>query len=352
MTINITNLPLIDGEFVIKNLTIMKEGNVFSTVNFENAVITQEEQKIIKNFNFSVYYECGNPIFKNHNNLNFNSTTFNLHEKNHPEKDKTNNIINNNNNNNSIIYNHEMNVNNAYNNSNNDNIFNKNNSLSPNVISNNNNFANAISCTTNYINNIPNTGQSIKAFTNVNLNNFLNGTGTNANLMVNPKYSFFKIVVKNLKIMILKKQDILIAGFFSNYTSSCLIKGYLLHIYAFYYNYINEIFDTAKNKFKEGSLYSGILKQNLYFKDNSFSTSPIRDKRDFNSNVNHFIMTTQGNEKIAYGSSTSGFSNLQGNKNSSVNPNNLTNNNNNPANLVEIGNFINMMNKKIFEVFF
>lgn len=330
MTMNVTNLPAIEGEFVLKNLTIVKEGNIFSSVKFEN-VITQEEQNIIKNFNFSTFYDCGKSFPRA--SQNFNSTTINNNEKNNPNE-KVDKLNNNNNNNNSIIYNNEINAINIYN-SNNENIFNKNNSFTPNF----NNYANANSNTTNNLNNNPNQlQQSIKnANTNINLNNYVIASFNN-NLIVNPIYSFFKIVIKNLKIVILKKLDVLVVGFFSNHTSTCLIKGYLLHIYVSYNNYSNDIFETAKSKFKEGTFFTGYNKQNMYFRDNSASTSPIRDRKDYNSNANHFVMNTQGADKNL------AIKNVGG-----ANSNNPQNSNS-TTNLIELSNFIQMMNKKFFEV--
>lgn len=327
MTINISNIPVIEDEFILKNLTIVKEGNIYSNVKFENVVITQEEQKIIKNFNYSNYYECGNLFPKQ--NLNFNSTTINMNDKN--QNEKVDKIINNNNNNNSIIYNNEINAVNVFN-SNNENIFIKNNSFTPNL---NNNYANANSNTTNNINNHFQMQQSIKDPKNINLNNYLTGSYC---MNSNPNYSFFKIVIKNMKIVILRKQDILVAGFFSNSTGTCLIKGYLLHIYVLYSNYCDDIFKIAKNKFKDGLFFTGFNKNtNAYFKDNSASTSPIRDKKDNNSNAKHFILNTQGNEKNQAIKNSGPYSTI-------------ANNNNNP-NLIDISNFIQMMNKKFFEVF-
>ena len=142
MTINVTNHNIVEGEFILKNLTIVKEGNIFSNVKFDNVHITQEEQNIIKNFDYSIYNDCGNFIPKNYN-LQFNNTTININEKIPIEKIEKNN-------NNSIIYNNEMNMNNINFNSNNENIFNKNNSFTPNF---NNNYANANSNTTNNVNN-------------------------------------------------------------------------------------------------------------------------------------------------------------------------------------------------------
>lgn len=322
MTINVTNLPVIEGEFILKHLTIVKEGSIFSSKKFENVVVTQEEQNIIKNFNYSTYYDCGNLVPKP--NLNFNSTTVNINERNN-QVDKAEKL----NYNNSIIYNNENGIN-IYN-SNNENIFNKNNSFTPNFI---NNYANANSNTTNNVNNPNQMQQSIKA-TNVNLNNYLTASYNIIN--ANPNYSFFKIVIKNMKIVILRIQDVLIAGFFSHTTSTCLIKGYLLHIYALYSNYSSDIFEIAKSKFKEGNFFTGFYKQNMYFKDNSNSTSPIRDKKDYSSNANHFILNTQGNEK------NSGIKNNPTNSNNTLNVNNA-------ANLIDLSNFLQTMNKKFFEV--
>ena len=318
MTMNITNLPVIEGEFILKNLTIVKEGSIFSSVKFENSLTSEEEQNIIKNFNFSPYYDFGNSVPRS--NLQFNSTTININEKNNVKI----NI------NNSIIYNNEINTANVYN-SNNENIFIKNNSFTPNF---NNNYANANSNTTNNMNNQVQMQQSIKDNKNINLNNFLSAS---CNLNANSNFSFFKIAINNMKIVILRKQDVLIAGFFSNTTSTCLIKGYLLHIYVMFSNYSNDIFETAKSKFKEGVFFTGFNKQNIYFKDNSASTSPIKDKKEYNTN--HFVLNTQGNEKIQFV------------KNAGTNSNNAVNTNNIP-NLNDISNFIQMMYKKFFEVNF
>jgi hypothetical protein len=269
-------------------------------------------------FNFSTYYYCGNSFVKG--NLNFNSTTNINKEKN--QNEKTDKFINNNNN--SIIYNNDINTINALN-SNNENIFNKNNSFTPNF----NNYANANSNTTNNINN--NVNQIQQSMKNV-INNPLLASN---NISANPNYSFIKIVIKSLKIVILKKQDMLIAGFFSHSTSSCLIKGYLLHIYVSYFNYANDIFETAKSRFKEGAFLTVLNKQNIYFNDNSDSTSPIRDRKDYNSSPNNFVINTQGNEKnpvIKKVGSNNAFSS------------------NNPVSLIDRSNFIQIMNKKFFEV--
>jgi hypothetical protein len=328
MTINISNHQFIEGEFIIKYLSIIKEGDIFSNFKFDKVTLTKEEDKIIKNFNFSNYNDCDCNRPRNYNN----NTSINTNQKN-PEKIYKNIAMTNNNN--SIIYNNEFNSNNNYN-SNNDNIFNKNNSFNPNL---NNNHFNANLNSTNNLNFNQNKLHSIKgaAATNIDLNNLIT---MNNIFHTNPNYSFFKIYIKNLKIIILKRQDILIAGFFADSTSTCIIKGYLLHIFTLYSNYLNDIYDYAKNKYKDGIFFQG-FKQNIYFKDNSNTASPIKDKKDSYINPNHFILNSQGNEKNIKGISNDiAVSSFQENVYDSNNSNNL----------MEYSNFNQLMNKKFFEV--
>lgn len=388
MTINMSNQQINDGEFIIKHLTIMKDSNVFCSFKFQNSLITQEERKIIKNFNYANYAELGSTLQRNVN-LNFNNnSTINFQEKIQNEKNEKNN---------SIIYNNEINPNypNPNSSNNNDNVFNKNNSFTPNFLSNNikhgntgitgitGNTGNTNANSTNNVNNVfpYHMQQSIKenntTNNNVNLNQYITGNNfiNNNGNGVNQGFYFFKLLIKNLKIIILKKQDILLFGFFGTGTNTCFIKGYLLHIYTVFMNYSGDIFDIAKNKFKDGIFFTG-FKQNLYFREYSNSCSPVRDKRDFSSNANHFIINNNANlnnpQKPASGknqnnnvannyyASNSNNPATAGASNVNVGNNNDTENNNNPSggthsnsgnnNLIEISNFIQMMNKKFFEV--
>lgn len=228
-------------------MTIVKEGVTFCDRQFDNISSTKDELIIIKGFNSSVFNECGNIFSKN----NVNNSTINFNEKIKFEKSERNN---------SIIYNENNGINNIHN-SNNDNILNKNNSFTPNF---NNYNANS-----NTLNNNPQFNPLIK--------------------FNDPNFSFFKIIINNLKIVILKKFSVLIIGYFSLSSSTCFIKGYLLHIFVVYCNYLNDIFETAKSKVKEGILHN--FKQ-MNLKDNSSYYSQIIDRKEFHSVSSNNLFST------------------------------------------------------------
>lgn len=295
----------------MKHLCVIVDDNIISNVRFEKVFTTNEESNIINKFDYKIYLEQNISLNKN---SNFSSINNNNQDKIPIEKNEKN----------SSIFNNEIQINA----SNNDYAFIKNNNSFPYGVSNNTAKMNS----KKKIN--------LKEFNNIN--NSL------------PNFEFFKIYIKKLKIVILKKSDVIIISFFSCSTKTCLIKNYLLHMYVVYSNFFFDSFETAKIKYSEGI---SILTKNLQNANKKKSRDITYNNNNTAGNLNNgqskYALTQQSYSNNVVNTLSSNIEK----KNSALLDNNKNNINNNNNNHMEISDskkssFVNYMKNIFFEVKF
>jgi hypothetical protein len=294
---------------------------------------------LIINFDYKIFLDT--QINLNSRNLYYNSINNNQDKIQNEKIEK-----------NSSIFNNEIHANNV---SNNDFAFIKNSNSFPYVQGSSNN--NNITVKANSLNN----KNKKKNNSNYKINN---NNSNNINNNHNPNFDFFKIYIKKLKIVILKKTDLIIVSFFSSLTKTCIIKNYLLHMHVVYSNFFFDSFENSKIKyffesiaFMTKNLHTFNKGKNIKNKDikimqytNTQSSVPQvgTETRNINNIINYFESNKYNNQ------------NQSKNTNINLNQNNIqriisSNNNINQNQIDNIedkdkSNFFKLMKNIFFEV--
>lgn len=228
--------------FQLKHLLIIKDQDKIANVVFRDTFITREETKIINNFDYKLFLSQQMSInSKDFSNDNIsNEKNYNRNIKNNLDKKDSK----------TSSENFQINLNKK--------ISTKNIRIDNNLsISNSefpmikNNFENLDLNLDKKINN-----NLIIDIDDNNINKSRNQLNDNdiSNDMKNSKkknFEFFSVQINKMKIVVLKKNKVILVSFFSSLTKTCIIKNYLFHMYTVYKNFFHDSFELADKRFNE-----------------------------------------------------------------------------------------------------